>query len=365
MKAELALLFIMIISINSFPFLRKLADTEESCKNAGKDYQEGKAAQCKTGNTVFEVTAKSECVTGQWSDNSAGVCSGTASPAFTQDTCKGTPVYTEPVLNSPATCKAGDKNIESGAASQAACDEAVKWTDTKCNVDGISVENCAKDKTQVTWSDKVEECKIGNNVKFNVADSDACEAVTLNWEDNKCKVSEGYTCPTVTDDTFTVEGSVCYITSITNDVDCMTPEWKKISDGTCKAGTITLSNIKEKSECDSFEFEKSGSCSVSGLDKDKCVGKFTPADVKTKASCKLGNIELTDQIRLDFKSACETELVWQSGICTNVMVSKKDDCIASPSYTAAVQAKCVDKASSSNSFLSFKFALVLIACLLF
>ena len=109
MKAELLLFMIMIISINSYPFLRKLADTEESCKNAGKDYQEGKPAQCKTGSTVFEVSAESECNVGTWTDITDGVCSGKAATALTETTCKGTPTYTAAVITTPASCKAGTK----------------------------------------------------------------------------------------------------------------------------------------------------------------------------------------------------------------------------------------------------------------
>ena len=366
MKTELVLFMVMIISINSYPFLRKLADTEESCKNAGKDYQEGKPAQCKTGNAVFEVSAKSECNVGTWTDNADGVCSGTAATALTKESCKGTPVYTEAVITTPASCKANNQDVPSGAASKEACDEAVKWTPSKCNVNEISVDNCAK--TTTTWNPERGTCSIGDSVTFNVADSTACKGITASLNEEKCVVT-GYDCSTDTT-TFDVTGEegskVCSIKSIDSG-NCKSPSWTITSDASCTAGSVTIKDISDENSCTKFTLKViEGSCSISGLDETKCVGKYTDAVVKTPASCKLGSTVLTDKSRLKYKSACETELVWQKGTCTNVMVSNEDDCEASKAdYTAAVEAKCVDKASSSNSFLAFKIALVLIACLLF
>ena len=362
MKAELLLFMIMIISIYSYPFLRKLADTEESCKKAGKDYQEGKPAQCKTGNTVFEVSAESECKTGTWTKNEDGVCSATAATALTETTCKGTPTYKEAEIT-PASCKAGNKDVPSGKESEEACKAAVKWTDTKCSVDGISIEDCTK--TTTTWNDEQGTCSIGNNVvTFNVDNSDACGQIKVSWDTDKCKVTAGYTC--TADDTFEVNGDVCSISTSKIDQNaCENPSWKKTSDASCTAGGKTVPNISDETGCQNYQLEVIGSCSIQGVSKTECVGTYSKETEKTPASCKLETIELTDEIRLKYKSACETELVWQKGKCSNEMVSNEEDCEAQKEYTAAVEGKCVDKASSSNSFLAFKFALVLIACLLF
>ena len=120
MKSNLALLFITIITINSNPFVRKLAVTEESCKKAGKDYKEAIPAQCKTGNTIFEVSKESDCKKGTWTGKEDGVCSGTASPALTKNNCKGTPYYQIKVYN--PLCTVGDQVIKEGI-TQKECED--------------------------------------------------------------------------------------------------------------------------------------------------------------------------------------------------------------------------------------------------
>ena len=161
MKAKLAILFITIISINSNPFVRKLAVTEESCKKAGKDYKEAQPAQCKTGNTIFEVSKESDCKKGTWTGKEDGVCSGTASPALTKNNCKGTPYYeVKEVTKSQSICKVGEEVIQQGA-TQEGCENSVQWTNKKCNVDGIDVSSCTYAKP--AW---LAECKINENVSF-------------------------------------------------------------------------------------------------------------------------------------------------------------------------------------------------------
>ena len=366
MKAELVLFMVMIISINSYPFLRKLADTAESCKNAGKDYQEGKPAQCKTGNTVFEVSAESECKVGTWDGNESGVCSGTAATPLTETTCKGTPTYSvSEKIKTPASCKAGGKDVTLvGEITQKKCEDAVKWVDNsdkKCNVEGISVSAC--ESAQAKW---IADCKIGDDILIGSMTEAECTAITVAYSD-KCVITGFSSCKTEGDLLF--EEGICYVstTKITESEGCVSPSLTE-SNGKCVAEGQTISG-QDKNSCSNYEIKLvdsgSASCTISGLDKESCKATYNAAVVETEITCKIGSTELTDKSRLKYKSACETELVWQKGKCSNEMVSNKEDCIASKEYTAAVEGKCVDKASSSNSFLAFKFALVLIACLLF
>ena len=243
MKTQFLLIAIMAISLKANPFLRKLADTEESCKEAGKDYQITKPAQCKAGDKIYNVTKEEECKSGKWSGAEEASCS--AKSIKEKDKCDGTPTYTAAVEAKAATCKT--ENVE------------------------IKNEEMLSSK---------EKCEV-----------------TLSWDgtESKCSVSE-------------------------------------ITDSTKCSGTLS----------------------------------YSPAVKASSAKCTVNNIEITDAEFLADSSTCQTKLVWTNkGTCTgSTAVTIKAICDAQKPEFTAETGKCVDKANS-NSFLSFKFALILVVYLLF
>ena len=291
MKTQLLLLIaIMVISLNANPFLRKLADTKESCEEAGKDYEITKPAQCKAGNTIYNVTKKEECVAGKWEKLTTPKCS---LASITKETdCTGTPVYTAAVEASAASCKKGNVDLPKLAVDIATCEVDLTWSQASCSVSEVSEEECSG---KLTYSvvDETKYCKTsaGTNIERLATDATACEV-----------------------------------------------------DLTLTAAHCSVEEIKDEDNC-----------------KDKPT--FKAAVSASDAKCVLGSIEIKDKDRLASKAACETELQWITDGCSITAITDKNDCTATPSFTAET-GKCVDKANS-NSFLSFKFALLLVVYLLF
>ena len=81
----------------------------------------------------------------------------------------------------------------------------------------------------------------------------------------------------------------------------------------CKIATIILEDILE-SDCISGAWtEGEERCSAKEItDKNECNGtpEFTPDGTKTKATCKLGDEELTDSKYSSSAEACQTPLKW-------------------------------------------------------
>ena len=378
MKAKIVLLFIMVISINSYQFLRKLEVTKDSCEKAGKDFQEAKPAQCKAGSTIFEVSKEDDCKKGKWTSIEGGICSGTADPALNEEKCKGTPKYTEAVITTK--CKVGTTDVPSGNANEDACKNAVKWTEANCNVEGISTDDCEASK--VTWNEEEGTCQIttsSSTVSFTVSTKSKCTGISVSWggsendAEKKCIVTGYDACGTAP---FSLDSETCSIdkTTITSSDDCKKPSWTKTKDASCKVGDKLMESKKDKDSCDSLKSAISliqGSCSISGVSEQDCKegGKFT-SEVTTKAKCTLDTTEITNPEKLESKSACETALVWQTGTCSNAQVTNKDDCEAEYTYTEGTEAKCVNKegdnsSKSNSSFLVYEFALVFAIGLLF
>lgn len=301
MKAQFFLLIaIMVISLNAHPFLRKLADTKDSCTKAGKDYEEI-PAQCKAGDKIYNVTKEEECKSGEWEALSSPKCS--VSAITKEKDCTGTPKYTAAVTGSDPSCKKGSVDLSKLAVDAKTCEVTLQWIEGSCSLNGVDEEDCH------------------GTLSFTASSDDG-------------------------------EGNITPAT-------CMTESGKNIitlapDDTTC-TGTITWT---------------AAHCSVEDIkEKDNCKDKpsFTPAVEASVAKCTLDKTEITDSERLASQTACETPLVWLTGTCkNNLAVTVEAICKSKdPEFTAAT-IKCVDKASSnSNSFLSFKFALLLVVYLLF
>ena len=157
-------------------------------------------------------------------------------------------------------------------------------------------------------------------------------------------------------------------------------DFKKTTSAKCQRKTKTY-DVESKSEC--IKGTWTGTCSAASItEESKCKGTpvFTEAKDGNAATCIVtvdGNeISITDADRLANSDGCQKELVWDddNGKCSISGITNKDDCeTANPTFTEA-KGKCVEKSSDSdksssstsfNSFLSFKFCLVLITYLLF
>ena len=400
MKVMIFLMVIMAISINSAPFLRRLTEvTETSCAAEGKDFKAATKAQCQKGDVVFEVSNEDGCGVGQWTEGET--CSATGEPSFTSGTCTGVPEYTKTVTS--ATCKADGNDVKDGTASEEVCKSKVYWTDdTHCSVDGVELANC--DGSGSWTAEAIGACEITDIVSFGTLTQEACNGITVKWDDTtdsenpKCVIT-GYTCPGTSDGTFSVSGNVCSInkekiggTGDDAKNKCVKKTWEKSADGYCTAGGKTV-EAKDSTACGQITLEKKGECSISSItDKNKCVGTYQEVyDKKCTLSVTVNGgtsqIKITDPDRLEDEGTCETELVWQTGSCSQKKVTKKEDCIKPGNYTAAKPAECVAKSNtsandtqsassstnktatetpkSSGTSLGFKITLILILSLLF
>ena len=144
---------------------------------------------------------------------------------------------------------------------------------------------------------------------------------------------------------------------------------------TCTAGKTTF-DVTKQSECVQGKWTE-GVCSISTItEKNQCTGNpvYTAAQGEDAAKCTLTlgdgtKIEITDSESLSSEDKCQKQLEWKTtGTCSNSAVKNKEDCeTANPKFTEAT-GKCVEKetsATSFNTFLSFKFGLILIYYLLF
>ena len=161
MRTELLLLMV-IIAINSHPYLRKLEDTtvtEESCKKLGKDYKIKKAICKASDNNEYTVTSQDECKGGTWKD---GYCS--ANSITDKDKCEGTPSYTAPADGqTAATCTVTvDSNVvqitdADRLADENKCKEKLFWTDSSCSVATVK-EKAICETANPTFTVKSAEC---------------------------------------------------------------------------------------------------------------------------------------------------------------------------------------------------------------
>ena len=192
------------------------------------------------------------------------------------------------------------------------------------------------------------ECKISDSISFGYLTKSECEGITVQWQDDKCIVG----------------GS----TAINGEDGCE-KTWDE-SNANCIAYGVSITDVSSEEDCNNYEIKLVDAeeyyCTYSNVGQNECKASYISGDDLIEIKCILDDgTELSDDYRLKSKSACETELVWQSGTCSNIQVTNKEDCEANAEFTKGTEAECVDKASSSNSFLVFKFALVLISCLLF
>lgn len=404
MRSQLLLFIaIMTISIHTYPFLRKLADTKDSCTKAGKDYEEI-PAQCKAGDKIYNVTKEEECKSGTWKALDTPKCS--VSTITKQSDCTGTPKYTAAVKGSN-TCKKGETNIPRLATNKDTCEVELKWSEGKCSAEEIKESaKCTGTPTFTEGSPK--SCKLnGLNIELadRTADVDTCE-VALVWdgsacstsaitnkydcagtpkftagEPNSCKLtrSEKEIASRATDvDTCEValewKDGACSVSDITNQDDCFgIPKFTDATSDSCKLNgldTELKSIAKDEATCQKKLEWTDGKCNVEEItQKDQCTETptFKEGETTSEAKCTLGKTEITDKDRLESQTACETPLVWQTSICEgNTAVTVEDICKSSKLEFTAATIKCVEKASSnSNSFLSFKVALILVVYLLF
>ena len=395
MRSQLLLLIaVMAISLNAHPFLRKLADTKDSCAKAGKDYEEI-PAQCKAGDKIYNVTKEEECKSGTWEALDTPKCS--VSAITEKKDCTGTPKYTAAVTGSAASCKKGNVEISRLATSRETCEVQLKWTAGSCSIPQIKKEEDCSGKP--TFTQGTNSCKLGQKELKSIANS-ATTCVALHWvggacsateiteisectgtpifsegETKSCKLGEKDLPSIATDSTTCVElhwvGGACSATEISEFSECTgTPSFVQ-GTNSCKKGDVDLPTLATSSATCEVDLNWTpAECTVEEITEETlCTGTPTFKD-KVEASdakCTLGKTEITDSDRLKDQTSCETPLVWLTGTCKDsTEVTVEDICKSNdPEFTAAT-GKCVDKASSnSNSFLSFKFALILVVYLLF
>ena len=192
MKIQFILVAIIAISLNAYPFLRNLAaDTEESCKAEGKDYEITKSAQCKAGDKTYNVTSKDECKSGTWEEGSC-----TISKITEKTKCTGTPTYTAATTASSATCKIGEISITDTArlASRDACEVALVYDseNQKCSVDQTELNENGGTACSGTpqYTDAVTaspaKCTLGS-VEIDETDETKCKATLVKWTEGSCK----------------------------------------------------------------------------------------------------------------------------------------------------------------------------------
>ena len=139
MKKMFIIFVIVMITVNSSPFLRRVEEvTEASCTKKNQDYDPGKPAQCLKGSTLFNVTSQDECNAGTW-----GKCSANATPKIVKAACSSayTPDFTE-LTSGTCTVKKTGKVVEAGKGSQTDCNNAITFTATGCSVEGFTKDNC-------------------------------------------------------------------------------------------------------------------------------------------------------------------------------------------------------------------------------
>ena len=154
MKTELLLLLIiMTVSINAFPYLRKLDDetkTEAECKTLGKDFEEKEKAKCKVKDgESYEVKSQAECQKGTWNE---AHCSTTS--ISDEGKCKGTPVYGEKCT---ITTESGD-SIELTDRDSTNCAETLVWTKSSCSVSTVTEKNICAATTDLTFTAATGKC---------------------------------------------------------------------------------------------------------------------------------------------------------------------------------------------------------------
>ena len=199
MKLMFLIFVIMAITINSSIFLRKLESsttqvTKDSCEKSGKGFDEGKPAQCKKGDTLYNVTEEAKCNVGTWAEK----CSASATPALTKEECQGqgTLKYSSNQETTEAVCKVQgttdtDKIFPESNGSQKECENKI-YKINKCKTSGINIEDC---QGPAVFTDAKESCVVSGTKVIQVDSSDTCAGITLEFNtDSKCVIKNGYTC---------------------------------------------------------------------------------------------------------------------------------------------------------------------------
>ena len=299
MKTQLLIFLFSIIFCS--PFLRKLdeAVTEASCKKQGKKYQAAVPSQCKIANIILENKLESDCKSGTWT---AGKDECSAKDITDKNECNGTPEFTPGSTKTKSTCKLGDEELTDSKYSESAdaCQKALEW----------------KNECTITEEKTEEECS-------------------------------------------TLDGDFTENTS--------TPATRR-TEGEAKTGTCTYTVDKSKADCDTVKGTYSGSCSVAQFtSSEKCTGTPVYTEGEAIGTCKKGTVTLTDRTT---EATCKVELKWVSGSCSPYKeLLTQEECESKASFTAATAAKCVEDTSSddaksgSNFIKAINFALLAI-CLL-
>ena len=165
MKTELfLLLLILAISINAFPYLRKLDDeskTEAECKQDGKVLEVVRKAKCQVGEYSYDVESKDQCKKGTWTK---AHCSTTK--VIFEDDCNGTPTYTpattDPASNAKCTLEINgeDREIDDGdrLLSSEKCQIALFWTEGSCSETTVIKEGICEATTDPTFTEATGKC---------------------------------------------------------------------------------------------------------------------------------------------------------------------------------------------------------------
>ena len=275
MKVVVFMVVIMAITINSSHFLRRLdasttVPTSSSCTALGKDFDAGKPAQCKKGNSLYNVTDEAQCNAGTW----GGKCSASAAEPITKAECGvdgATFQFSSEEVQTSAVCKIKDTDQEfsDANANDAACKAKIYQIDAKCKTDKIAINDCQGPATYISS----DSCKAGDALFKNVNSYD-CGEINLSWENGKCVVSSGFSC-TATENGLTketIQSSVYSIDSIGESDNCPThPTFTSGTPNTCKAGTFSFSLAEaptDQTNCDtitlSWQTASVSKCVVTG-----------------------------------------------------------------------------------------------------
>ena len=156
MKTELfLLLLILAISINAFPYLRKLDDetkTEAECEKDGKGFEATTKATCKVKDAEpYEIESEDECKSGTWTDTAH--CSTTVITSETE--CNGTPSFSESKCTITIN---GEEKTLTDLDSADKCKDLV-WTKAGCSVATVKKkETCEAASTDLTITPAKGKC---------------------------------------------------------------------------------------------------------------------------------------------------------------------------------------------------------------
>ena len=364
MKSQLILLLIIkLILVNSNSFLQKIIENAKLLSSEENSIKT-KIKQCRSGNTVFEVSSKNECKPGKWTSGDEH-CS--VSSIKERSKCTGTPIYTDAII-SPAICKINDINIPLNRPSEKACIKALYWEEPKCNYKGIDKNEC---NGSGKWYPGIGTCTIGD-IELNIDNKYECNNILITWDydendknNGQCTIIDGYDDKCNNNNILSWKDGKCLISKneIKSSEDCINPKWTQIVPYVCKLTQNMTIHANSENDCKSKVLTWiPGYCSVYGLNESDCKKTpiYTPS-ITIPAKCELGDIEITDSYRLRSKTACETALVWQNGICSNIQVTNKEDCEADdPEFIDTDPDLNFANLVNSSSFLKFKFLFALI-----